>query len=481
LRRAVLALVAAIACAALVVVVRAWLFRPGPRPASAPAAVEVDPATAAEHLAAAIRFRTISRGEGAAVEAEAFDGLRAWLEATYPVAHRVLVREVVAGHTLLYTWRGSDAALAPALVMAHQDVVPVEAESEWSQPPFEGRMADGFVWGRGALDDKIGVVGILEAVERLAASGFAPRRTLLLAFGHDEETGGTGAAAVAALLASRGVRLESTLDEGEIVARGIIPGLARPVALVGVAEKGSLDVELEVTGEGGHSSMPPAHTAIGILATAVKRVEDHPLSMRPQSMWRLLDIVGREMPFTARLGIANRWLFGPLVERALARVPSANAGLRTTTAATVFQGGVKSNVLPARARAVINFRLMPGDTAAGVLEQVRRAVDDPRVAVREAGSREATRESRSSGAAWERIRAAAARVFPEAVVAPALVLGGTDSRSFQAVSDDTYRFLPVVIGPDDLPRVHGKDERVAVAALGPAVAFYLEYLRETGR
>ena len=481
MRRAVLALLAAAACVAAVVVVRAWRFRPEPRPAAVPATSKVDPAAVAERLAAAIRFRTVSRGDGAAVEAEAFDGLRAWLEATYPAVHRALVREVVAGHSLLYTWRGSDASLPPALVMSHQDVVPVEAEAEWSQPPFEGRIDSGHVWGRGALDDKIGVVAILEAAERLAASGFAPRRTLHLAFGHDEETGGTGATAVAGLLAARGVRLESVLDEGQIIANGIVPGVARPVALVGVAEKGYVDVELEVAGEGGHSSMPPPRTAIGILAAAVKRVEDHPMPARPRTMWRLLDVVGREMPFGQRLAVANLWLFGPLVERALARVPSANAGLRTTTAATVIQGGVKSNVLPARARAVVNFRLMPGDTAARVVEHVRRVVDDPRVKVHAAGSREASRESRSAGAAWERLRASVLRNFPDVAVAPALVLGGTDSRHFQDVSDDTYRFLPIAVGPDDLARVHGKDERVAVAALGPAVAFYLDYLRETGR
>ena len=481
MRRAALVFLGALVCLAAVVVARAWRFRPEARPAAVPAAAEVDPATVAEHLAAAIRFRTVSRGDGAAVEAEAFDGLRAWLEATYPAVHRALVREVVAGHSLLYTWRGSDASLPPALVMGHQDVVPVELETEWSQPPFEGRIAEGYVWGRGALDDKVGVVAVLEAAERLAASGFAPRRTLYLAFGHDEETGGTGATALAALLAARGVRLESTLDEGQIIARGIVPGVARDVALIGVAEKGYVDVELEVAGDGGHSSMPPPHTAVGMLAAAVERVENHPLPFRTQSMWRLLDVVGREMPFTARLAVANRWLFGPVLARALARVPSANAGLRTTTAATVIEGGVKPNVLPARARAVVNFRLMPGDTAKGVVEHVRRVVDDPRVKVHAAGSREASRESRSAGPAWGRLRAAVQRVFPDAVVAPALVLGGTDSRHLQDVSDETYRFLPVAIGPDDLSRVHGKDERVAVAALGPAVAFYLDYLRETGR
>ena len=466
--------------AAALVVVRAWRFRPDPRPPADRRTVGVDASRAAEHLAAAIRFRTVSREDGA-VAAEAFAGLRAWLTATYPAVHRVLARELVADHTLLYTWQGSEASLPPALVMGHQDVVPVETEADWAYPPFEGRIVSGHVWGRGALDDKGSVIAILEATERLAAEGFTPRRTIYLAFGHDEETGGSGAMAVAALLASRAIRLESTLDEGQVVARGIVPGVAAPVALVGVAEKGYLNVELEVTGEGGHSSMPPAETVIGILSGAVRRVEQHPLPFRPESMWRLLDVVGREMPFPQRLAVANRWLFAPLLERALARIPSANAGLRTTTAATVIQGGVKSNVLPSRARAIVNFRLIPGDTAAAVLEHVRRAVDDPRVQVRNAGSRDASRASRADGAAWARVRSAIGLAFPDAVVAPALVLGGTDSRHFQDISADTYRFAPLPAGPDDLPRIHGRDERVAVAALGPAVAFYLEYLRDTGR
>ena len=474
-----LVVVLAVVALAAVLLVRAWTFRPDHRKDEGGPVPAADPRPVAEHLAGAIRFRTVSHEDGAD-EAEAFDGLRAWLESTYPGVHRALAREVVGGHSLLYTWKGSDPSRPPALVMGHQDVVPVEAEKDWTQPPFEGRIADGYVWGRGALDDKGSVVALMEAVERLAAGGFTPRRTLYFALGHDEEVGGpAGAPAVAALLSARGVRLESVLDEGQVVTRGILPGVAPPVALVGVAEKGYLNVELTVAGAAGHSSMPPPH--IGILAAAVKRIEDHPLPARPESMWRLLDVVGREMPFGPRLAAANRWLFAPLLERKLARTPSGNAALRTTTAATLIQGGVKANVLPAQARAVVNFRVIPGDSVAWVVEQVRSAVGDPRVTLRALEASEATRPSRTDSEAYGRIRTAIRRVFPEAVVAPALVLGGTDSRHYQDVAADTYRFVPFTVGPDDLPRVHGKNERVAVADLGPAVAFYLEYLRETAR
>ena len=481
MKRVAAALVLVLGVVAAIAVVRACRFRPLSRPAADRRPVDVEARPVAERLAAAIRFRTVSHGEEGTTEPEAFAGLRGWLEATYPAVHRVLGREVVAGHSLLYTWSGTEASLPPALVMGHQDVVPAGADDDWAHPPFEGRIAEGHVWGRGALDDKASLVALMEAVERLVGEGFTPRRTVYLAFGHDEEAGGRGAAAVAALLAARGVRLESTLDEGQVVTRGIVPGVARPVALIGVAEKGYLNVELEVTDAGGHSSMPPPRTAIGILAAAVKRVEDHPLPACPQSMWRLLDVVGREMPFASRLAIANRWLFAPLLERTLARVPSSNAGLRTTTAATVIQGGVKANVLPPRARAVVNFRLIPGDTVAGVVEHVRRVVDDPRVTLRAQEGQEPSRESSVGSAAYARLEAAVLRVFPEAVAAPALVLGATDSRHFENVSADTYRFAPLPVGPEDLARVHGKNERLAVADLGPAVAFYVEYLRDTGR
>jgi carboxypeptidase PM20D1 len=481
LKRALLALLAAVVVLAAAVVVRAWRFRPEPRPAGAPAPSAVDPAPVAEHLAAAIRFRTVS-SEGGGVEASAFSALRGWLESTYPAVHGTLVREIVNDHALLYTWRGSDASLAPALVMGHQDVVPVETESGWAYPPFAGQIAEGHVWGRGALDDKGSVVALMEAAERLASGGFTPRRTLYMAFGHDEEIGGeAGAAAIARLLAARGVRLESVLDEGELVTHGVVPGVAAPVALIGIAQKGYLTVELEVSGTGGHSSMPPSETTVGILAGAVKRIQDRPLPARPEYMWRFLDVVGREMSFARRLAVANRWLFAPLLERQLARVPTTNAGLRTTTAATVFQGGVKANILPARARALINFRVIPGDTMAGVLEHARRAANDPRIAFRVLEAHEPTRASRTDSPAYSRLRAAVYRAFPEAVVAPALVLGGTDSRRFEPISADVYEFAPLPARPEDLARLHGKDERVAVAALGPAVAFYLDYLRETGR
>jgi carboxypeptidase PM20D1 len=230
----------------------------------------------AQHLSAAIRFRTVSHQDPAQNDQRQWRDLRNFLERTYPATHRALKRELVNGDGLLYTWPGSDPVARPVLLMAHQDVVPVEpgTESSWTYPPFDGTIADGFVWGRGALDDKASLILLMEAVESLVTDGFRPRRTVYIASGFDEEVGGHhGAATIAALLASRGVRLEYVLDEGRAVVEGLVPDVPHPVAMIGVAEKGFVSVELTCEMEGGHSSMPPPATAVGVLAAAIDRLE----------------------------------------------------------------------------------------------------------------------------------------------------------------------------------------------------------------
>jgi carboxypeptidase PM20D1 len=237
-------------------------------------------------LAQALRFATISHEDPAQVDRAPFRELHRFLEESFPQVHHSLKREVIEEYSLLYTWQGTDASLAPALFAGHIDVVPVESgtETEWQYPPFEGCVEEGYIWGRGALDDKVAVLGLLEAAEALLARGFQPHRTIYLAFGHDEEVGGTyGAKRIAALLQQRGVRLEFALDEGLAVTEGIIPKVSKPVAMVGIAEKGYLCLELSAESRGGHSSMPPSETAIGILSAAITRLERHPMPPRRDS------------------------------------------------------------------------------------------------------------------------------------------------------------------------------------------------------
>lgn len=443
-------------------------------PAEGPA---VDAEAAARRLAAGLRFRTLSHFDPSRLDAAAFLAYQELLAETYPAAHAALRRERVASHSLLYTWPGRDPEAAPLLLLAHQDVVPAAADA-WTHPPFEGVIADGYVWGRGAMDDKGNLHAILEAVEHLARRGVAPRRTVLLAFGHDEEVGGEGAQAVAALLDERGVEPFFVLDEGMAVVEEVLPGLQAPVALVGVAEKGYVSVELRVRGAGGHSSTPPPHTAVGILATAIHRLEREPMPARLEGASRqLFAYLASELPLPLRTAFANLWLFEPLVISRLEGNPATNAVVRTTTAPTMIEGSPKDNVLPSEAWAVVNFRILPGDTVEGVVEHVRRVVDDSRVEIAPIRTpREPSPVSDPGSAAFAALQRTIGSTFPEALVAPGLVLGGTDARHYHRVADDVFRFGPYVFGPGDLGRVHGIDERVSVAGHARAIRFYVQLL-----
>src|SRR5213082_2981175 len=385
MKRALLALALVVVVLAAVTLERTVSF-PSRQPQVAPVAVEpLATAALARRLAGALRFNTISFQDSSQFDAREFEGLHRYLRDSFPKSHAALKLTRVNGYGLLYEWTGSDPGLAPLVLLAHQDVVPIEpgTEGRWTEPPFEGRIAAGYVWGRGALDDKGSLVGLCEAVEHLLGAGAKPRRTLYLAFGYDEEVGGRrGAARIAELLASRNVQPEFVLDEGGALTNGLIAGVSARVAVVGIAEKGYVTVGLTAQAEGGHSSMPPDETAVGILAAAILRLEHDqmPRAIRGPTA-AMFDYLGPEMSFGPRLVIANRWLLGGVLAAKFGATPQGNAMLRTTTAPTVLQAGVNENVLPSTARALVNFRILPGDSAGSVLEHVRRAVDDSRISV----------------------------------------------------------------------------------------------------
>jgi carboxypeptidase PM20D1 len=465
-----------------VLLVRASTVRSRQIAAPPVADLQVDARAAAGRLAGAIRFPTVSHEGGANVEAAAFDGLHRYLETTFPRVHATLKRETVGGYSLLYTWPGTDPSLPPLLLMSHQDVVPVEpgTEKSWTHPAFSGDMDGQFVWGRGTLDDKVGVMGILEAMELLIGKGFQPKRTILLAFGHDEEVSGPhGAAAIAALLEQRGVHPQLVVDEGGVVAEGMIPGISKPVALISTAEKGFVTVELTAEAPGGHSSMPPPHSAIGNLAAALEQLENHPFPARIDgAARRSFEFLAPEMPLGSRLPLTNLWLFGPLVERSLAGSPASNSRIRTSTAVTIVRGGVKENVLPHEAKGWVNFRILPGDTVAGVLEHVRSLVGPGvKVAIWGHSQTEPSPESDAYGPDFQLLQKTIAQTMPGALVAPNLLSGGTDTKHYQKLSHEVFRFIPVRVHEEDLARVHGTNERIGIENYGEVVRFFAQLAR----
>jgi carboxypeptidase PM20D1 len=446
-----------------------------------PVHFDVDVDRAVANLAAAVRFRTISDGEAWGPYEAEFAALHAFLESAYPAVHVALERELVGGHTLLYRWAGSGSSLPPVLLMGHMDVVPVEpgTEDNWTHGAFDGVVADGHVWGRGTLDNKQNVIGLLEAVEHLVGEGYRPERTVYLLFGHDEEVGGSaGAAAAAALLEERGIRFEFVLDEGGLILDGSVLGSTTPMAVVRTAEKGYLTLELIVRGEGGHSSRPPAETPIGVLSRAIVALESNPFPARLEgAALELLRNVAPEQGLAARAVVANRWLLDRALLRALSRDPTTNAAIRTTVAPTMLRGSPKDNVLPSRASATVNFRLLPGDSVAAVVERVRRVIRDDRVEIEIRQAIEPSPTSDATSRNFQLLGRTIRQVAPDVRVSPYLLLGATDVRHFAALSPDLYGFSPVRGDADALTRAHGTDERIAIADVELMVRFYVQLIR----
>ena len=483
MKRIVIGVVTIIVLVAAIAVVRTLLLSKPEEAAPAAPPIAVDARAVAQHLGAAVRFRTVSYGGGAheAEKDQALAQSRDWMVKTYPNFNKVAKRELI-GQSVVYTWPGKNAGLKPILLMAHMDVVPIVpgTERSWAHAPFSGDVAGGYVWGRGAIDDKGSLVMILEAAERLAKSGVTPERTIMFAFGQDEEVGGMeGNAVIAKTLAARGIHFFFVLDEGGAIIDEPFAGVEKPIAFVAVEEKGYLSLELVAHGEGGHSSRPTHDMAIVRLAGAVLKVVDHPFASGLDTVQReRLAVIAPYVPFPQRLLLANLWLTEPIVDRFIALNPEGEARLHTTIAPTIIQGGVKDNVLPPEARAVINFRLHPRDTIAGVIEHVRKAIDDPKVdviALNETQD-EASPVADIHGAAYKYLVSQIQGSFNGIPVAPDMTTGATDSRHYAKIADAVFRLDPFHFGPGDLSRVHGTNERLAIRDLAPAVGFYMRLI-----
>jgi carboxypeptidase PM20D1 len=443
-----------------------------PVPAVRVPALNFDVARAATRLGEAIRFRTVGAEAQPEASRPALEALRSWLATTYPTFHAVAERTLVGNGTLVFEWKGGNASLRPIVLMAHQDVVPEVAPERWKHPPFSGALEEGSVWGRGSIDDKGSLIAIMEAVEALAAAGQKPARTLWLVFGHDEETSGSGASAAAELLASRRVQPEFVLDEGSLVIADH-PVTHGPVALIGISEKGYATVRATARAEGGHASMPPRDTAVATLARAIDAITGNPFPLRYDGATRaMLETLAPEVPALTRLAIANAWLFRPLLLKQISATPQGAAMLHTTLAPTMLAGSSRENVLPTQASATFNLRIAPGDTVAGVMQQLRQSVGALPVTLDLVGeSRDPSVVSPTDSFGFRLIDGAARAVFATAV-APAPVIAATDSRHMAALTRNIYRFQPLQLSLADTAMIHGVDERISVAALERMVRFY---------
>jgi carboxypeptidase PM20D1 len=441
----------------------------------------VDADKAAENLAGAIRIKTVSNEDYAKVDLSQFDSFKKYLAGTYPRVHTELSCETVNTYSLLYHWRSTSPEKNPVLLMAHYDVVPVEDGSEalWSHPPFSGEIADGMIWGRGTLDIKCQVIGILESVEALLEEGFIPDRDLYITFGHDEEIDGQqGALVTAALLEKRGLSFEFILDEGSTITENIMPGVKKPLALIGTCEKGYADVKLSCTSSGGHSSRPLDSTALSTVCEGVSRLQKHQFRTRTTLPLKwFLNTVGPEMSLIDRIALSNLWLFNRLFIRKLSKLPSGNALLRTTTAATMAGGSPQANILPQKAWVVLNFRLLNGETCedlAGHIKKVLRGLD---IKLDFLISNNPSAVSSCESNAFKTIVRTVTQVFPDTLPTPYIMTGASDSVKYEKVSPNIFRFSPYRMKPDDMGRIHGNNECIPVESMADVVRFYRQLIK----
>ena len=423
-------------------------------------------------LQALIRIPTVSHRDPELVDRAAFDRLLVELATQFPLLHERLTLIRVGSHGLLFHWAG-ESAERPVVLMAHTDVVPVEGT--WQHPAFDAVIADGVLWGRGTLDDKGCLVGICEAVETLLERDFTPAQDVWLSFGCDEEISGTAAPDAVGELSARGVRPWFVLDEGGAVAHDAFPGVSRPVAVIGVTEKGVTSVELRVEGRGGHASMPPPMGPTARIARAILRLEGAPFrASLPAPTVELLTRLAPHAPAPLRPLMANASRLSPVLTRALvAAGPESAAMVRTTAAVTTLSGSPALNVIAATAKAGVNLRIMVGDTVTGALDHLRAAIKDDQVWLDVVETGEPSPVSPFLGdAAFELLEEVIGEVFPDAIPAPYVMMAATDSRHFTEICERVYRFAPFRMSRAQRESIHSYDERINVADFIAGVGWY---------
>jgi len=470
----VLALIAA-------VVIRTLTFKSKQTVVKEQVSYPIEKDEAAGRLAESIRIKTIFDVDLSLVDYATFRKFHEFLEKAFPLVHAKLEKKVINEYGLLYIWKGGDPGKKPVLLMAHQDVVPA-ADQGWKYPPFAGAIGEGYIWGRGTMDDKGSLMATMEAVEFLLKAGYQPSRSIYLSFGFDEEVGGTqGADKIAEYLKSQGTQFEYIIDEGQAVVKGAVPGTAKWVALIGTAEKGFVSLELSAEQAGGHAAAPPPQTAVGIVANAVAKVQNNLFPIRiTEAASGMFDYIGPEMPFSMKMIFANKWLFGSVIKKRLMS-GAAGASYRTTTAPTMMSGSPRDNVLAQRASAVINFRILQGDSIQSVTSRVKRLIADPRVSVAPFGpdrtepSPVASATSPTYGIVDRTIR----EVLRDVLVTPNLVQGKTDSSHYTGLSDYIYRFVPERLPVEELASLHGYNERVSVNNYAEMITFYIRLLHNS--
>ncbi len=474
--------------------------------AAAPAITARPSDAALERFAGGLRIPTVSSQDYDDTDFRPFDEFIVYLHESYPRIYENMETSTVGKYGLLFRWKGRDDSLQPVLFLSHYDVVPVtgydpstdtgketvfrpddtplppiSAVAEtWDYPPFSGAVAEGRIYGRGSLDMKCMLFALLESADSLISEGFRPERDIWFAFGHDEEVSGrNGALRMAEYFKDRGIRFDAVYDEGGIIAApgSAMESIDSPLALVGTGEKGFLTLEIEVKGLGGHSSMPPAKSSLVYAAEIIEKLNSNQMKARIiPPVASFLKNIGGETGLVSRTAIANRWLLGGILKQTLSKSPASNALIRTTTAITMAKGSDAANVLSSSAVVTVNFRILPGDTVADVMEHVREICAGYDTEITVVSQREASAVSPENTIGFEMIRECLTTLYPDVITTSYITVGGTDAYKYQNVSDNIYRFMPIELNGYEQRAIHSENEYISIENYGRMIDYFTDMM-----
>lgn len=460
-----------------VVIIRAMMFTPKPEPVPSTETISLNKQKIVGNLQKMIRCKTVSYNDESLVDKKEFQKFQELLTWLYPGIHKHCTRTFIGVNGILYHWKGQSDG-DPTLFMSHYDVVPAE-ESLWEKPAFEGILQDHVIWGRGTLDTKGTLCGIMDAAEQLLQEGFTPKHDIYFAFSGQEEINGTTCADMVSWFESQGIHPAMVLDEGGAVVENVFPGVSRECAVIGIAEKGLTNIEFHAKSRGGHASTPPPHTIVGELAQAVVAVENHPFPRQlTKPVREMLDTLGRHSTFLYKMIFANLFLFEGLLDFICKKSGGElNAMMRTTCAITKMNGSRAFNVLPPTASIGMNLRLIGTDTTESAKAYLEKIIKNPNIEVSIFEGRNPSIDSDTNCEEWERLRQTVADTWPKALVSPYLMMACSDSWNYCRITDRVYKFSAMKLSKEERGMIHGNNERIPVDTLLKTVEFYIRLMK----
>lgn len=472
-------ILALLALLAVVLVVRALQFKPVALNQEKKWR-QYDYDAAYKRLQKLIQIPTVSSADEKQIDYKQFAKLEKLIARQYPLVHKKCQKQKIGKTGLLFHYKGKSAQ-DPLVLMAHYDVVPVGDESGWDKPPFSGIIEDGVLWGRGTLDTKTTFFSALEACEYHLQTGFVPENDIYLAFGGNEEVAGIDAPEIVRYFTDNGIKPKLVVDEGGAIVQDIFPGVKQQIAVIGIGEKGMMDVSFYVESRGGHASTPPKHTAVGELAAAIAKAENKAFKAGfNEPITGLINEVGRHSSFALRIVFANLWLFKPLLMQVFKKMGGeVDAMMHTTQAFTMFNAGTQSNVLPPYARAVANFRLEKKDSMADVIKHLKSAIGNDAVKMEVLRGSEATPYSPLDNQYYERVKSAISETWPNTIVSPYLMVAASDARHYRDLCEVVLRFSAMRLNKEQRGLIHNYNERIELPMIDECIQFYLNLVEKS--